>query len=127
MKLSEAIRLGCEVVENDRALFLSPFKHGQYQGVHGCAIGAALYAVGFQSLKEVLPTYTTGYDVCETVWPWVSTKLDDNESIASHLSIRHGLGESREALADWIERLEGERGVIDGQEVFKGQAVAVTQ
>lgn len=98
MKLSEAIRLGIGVVKNDRSLWLIPRDNGPC----GCAIGTALYAAG----KAHGGWVTRGIEKCHETWPWTAETYKGTITIAQELSMRHGLGASRESLADWIESLE---------------------
>lgn len=101
MKLSEAILLGIGSVKNDSSLWLSFDEHPC-----GCAIGTAIYAAGKQTMYEQM-----GYDgilTCQALWPWTLNPSPQNEyiTIASHISLKHGDGESREAIAAWIATIE---------------------
>lgn len=102
MLLSEAIRLGCTLTPED------PWRWD------GCSVGAALAAVGVA--RKTLNPHT-----CEMadLWPWTQTlKVPHPDSLTytptvataiSYLTQKRG----RLWVADWIESLEREYGIVD--------------
>lgn len=117
MRLSEAIRLGIGAVTEKRELYLD-VKPGS---VCGCAIGTALYALGYKDIYDIA---SSGVEATMTIWPWTREKYTaDGETdwhYAKEISVRHYRGQSRESLAAWIEQLENERGITDGQAYTEG-------
>jgi hypothetical protein len=97
------MRLGMPFVKDDKNVFLDKDC--------GCAIGAALWAVGYRDAYH-------GGDICRSEWPWTANKRPNNEyrDIASEISSRHyWKNESRSDIAMWIETLENQYGITDGQ------------
>lgn len=122
MRLSEAIRLGIGVVQDDRNLWLFVPEVGC---PHGCAIGTALYSVGVRTVLEYpeLVERGNGREICEIIWPWTKATSAENEymTIASLISFRHHCGESREAIAAWIESIEPKEEVSHEQREYEAQ------
>jgi hypothetical protein len=105
MRLSEAMRLGMPFVKDDKHVFL-------YKDC-GCAIGAALWAIGYRDVWS-------GGNVCRKEWPWTTRMSHELQlprlDIASEISHRHyWQNKSRSDIANWIETLENQYGITDGQ------------
>lgn len=101
MKVSEALRLGIGVVEDDKTLWLRT-----YPCIGGCAIGTILYAVGF-CVQDII---NKGVRAClDETWPWLKVPSGmqyKSQDIVSELSHRHYHDESRESLAAWLASIE---------------------
>lgn len=101
MRLSEAILLGIGFVPENRSHFL--------MNGCGCAIGAALRAIGYED------SINGGAD-CRKEWPWTAEKHGYEMNIATMISVKHYCyKESRKSIAIWISSLEDKLGITDGQ------------
>lgn len=99
MRLSEAMRLGIGAVRHDPTLWF--IRNNEPKG---CALCTALYAVGYD-MKDVMFADRV-YTAVAHYWPWATRKGIGDMTVAQTISSRNQAGESREALADWVETIE---------------------
>jgi hypothetical protein len=92
MKLSQAIRIGAEFVQEQRHLFL-------LDGC-GCALGTAMYAMGMRHMHEGREN--------DKDWNYFPNKTAEtfgiSKGLAIQISSKHFRGEmNRLQIADWLE------------------------
>ena len=87
LKLSEAIRLGCQVL---------PYGYSTLNNHSGCSIGAAWIALG-RTVKE-----RWGYETPEMI-SFVAERTNTPIHLATEIWDMHARGDTREKTADWLE------------------------
>ena len=104
-KLSDAIALGYAEIRHNPCIWLAQLPDGTCSG---CAIGAALYAMGERSVRPdyLESTGVTLSTILKKYWPWTLA----DEDFLSHISVRFGdvaHGKSTiEDLIAWVRSVE---------------------
>lgn len=106
MLLSEAIRLGAMLRPQGRIQF--------FPENNSCALGAAMEAVG---LRNACLEYVSLYNCDDTAllrktFPVLACEIDPIFDVAE----KNDEGWTRERIADWVESIERERGMIPAPE-----------
>lgn len=110
MKLSEAIRLGSMQLPPTERRAYKMFDRSGQRVCGACALGAALFAVGF-----VPPTFCHDYDIYYGAQrgsgPLVEAFpiLGQDHGLAERISDLFEEGLTREQVADWVETIEREQ------------------
>lgn len=107
MYLHEAIRLGAMATEQGRG-------NRSMLGHARCALGGALYAIGYVPLERESPTDSRCYHFLIGRWPILHTMvkipvgaLNERVNLLTAIYMLNDMaGWTREAIADWVETIE---------------------